>query len=314
MPTLTLTTPYFSLYEVVEGVYAAIVVPGTGAWGNAGIVDLGNQTLVFDTFGTPTAARALRQVAEEITGHPVTYALNSHRHADHVLGNIVFRDLPIVAHEVNRRLIAERTPLFLTYLREQGGDYLQALETEIATAPNEAARRDNRIQRDEIRAICNALDEIELTLPTLTFTETIRFHGSRRNAHFIHCGANHTPGDSVLWLPEDKVLLAGDIVQVRTHPSMGQGDHEHWVDSMERLAALAPHRLIPGHGEVGTGADIETMKQYLLDITHAAQNAAQESDERTLLAAETPAAYADFAYSPGWGQNLQQLTLLYKKD
>jgi cyclase len=315
MPTLITTTPYFSLYEVVEGVYAAIITPGTGAFGNAGIVELGDQTLVFDTFATPAAARALRQVAEEITGRPVTYALNSHRHADHVLGNIVFRDIPIVSHERNRSVMIEMTPPFLNYLKENGTEYLQSLEDEIATATTEAERADATWQRDEMRAICEQIDTIEIVLPTLTFTEQMTFNGSRRTAQLIHCGANHTPSDSVLWLPEDGVLLAGDIVQVQMHPSMGQGDHEQWVTTMDRLAELAPQWIIPGHGAVGTSEDITTMKQYVLDITAAAQAAATQGLSAQ-VAGKTiaPLSYAHFAFSTGWGKNLQRLMTFYIKD
>lgn len=312
MPTLTTTTPYFSLYEVIRGVYAAIINPGMGAFGNAGIVDLGDQTLIFDTFATPTAAHVLRQVAEEITGRPVTHALNSHRHADHILGNIVFRDVPIVAHERNRTLMAEMTPQLLTYLKEDGAEYLQSLEEEIANATTEMERGDATWQRDEMGAIHSQLDTIELVLPTLTFADHITFYGSERTAQFIHCGANHTPSDSVLWLPEDGVLLAGDIVQVQFHPSMGQGDHEHWIETMDRLMELAPQWVIPGHGNIGTGTDIAMMKQYVLDITAAAQSAAaQTMSAEVVIKTLAPPPYADFSFGTGWGKNLEKLITFY---
>ena len=66
------TSSRFHLERIGEGVWAAIVERGTGAWGNAGIVALGNGTLVFDTFLTPAAARDLRAAAELLTGQPVT--------------------------------------------------------------------------------------------------------------------------------------------------------------------------------------------------------------------------------------------------
>jgi cyclase len=70
---------YFQIEQVADGVHAAIVTPGTGAWGNAGIIDLGGRTVVFDTFATPRAAADLRAAAEELTGQPVTLVINSHR-------------------------------------------------------------------------------------------------------------------------------------------------------------------------------------------------------------------------------------------
>src|SRR5262249_11242802 len=100
---------YFTLEQVADGVYAAIVVPGTGAWGNAGIVDLGGATLVVDTFMTSGAAGDLRAAAEQVTGRTVDYVVNTHYHGDHVQGNQVFTDALLIATETTRRLIAERT-------------------------------------------------------------------------------------------------------------------------------------------------------------------------------------------------------------
>src|SRR5690348_9930601 len=83
------TSPYFHLERLAEGVWAAIVARGTGAWGNTGIVALGEKTLVFDTFLTPAAARDLRAAAEALSGQPVAYVVNSHYHMDHIHGNAV---------------------------------------------------------------------------------------------------------------------------------------------------------------------------------------------------------------------------------
>src|SRR5690242_20443520 len=93
------TSKYFRLEHVAEGVYAAITVPGTGAWGNAGIVDLGDATLVVDTFLTPAAARDLRSAAEALTGHRVAYVVNTHYHMDHIHGNQVFTDALVIVTE-----------------------------------------------------------------------------------------------------------------------------------------------------------------------------------------------------------------------
>jgi Metallo-beta-lactamase superfamily len=74
---------YFHLHQLEEGIYAAVVIGGTGAQGNAGIVDLGDRTLVFDTFLVPPAAEDLRDAAHSLTGRPVDWVINSHEHFDH---------------------------------------------------------------------------------------------------------------------------------------------------------------------------------------------------------------------------------------
>ena len=85
-----LKSEHFTLEQLADGVYAAIASPGGKAFSNGGIVDLGDQTLVFDTFETPAAAGDLRSAAEQLTGRPVTYVIISHCHADHWGGNHAF--------------------------------------------------------------------------------------------------------------------------------------------------------------------------------------------------------------------------------
>src|SRR6185312_4271624 len=124
-------SPYFHLELLSEGVWAAIVERGTGAWGNAGIVALGDGTLVFDTFLTPAAARDLRAAAELLTGQPVTYVVNSHYHMDHIHGNAVFDDAHIIATEKTRERIASRGAELLA-LAFGLPEYLTDLDAQIA--------------------------------------------------------------------------------------------------------------------------------------------------------------------------------------
>jgi len=81
---------HLKLKQIAEGVYAAIARREGAAHSNAGIVDLGGRTLIFDALGTPKAAKELRAVAEGLTGRPATYVVNSHVDHDHWLGNQAF--------------------------------------------------------------------------------------------------------------------------------------------------------------------------------------------------------------------------------
>jgi glyoxylase-like metal-dependent hydrolase (beta-lactamase superfamily II) len=79
---------HFQLNHVAEGAFAAISVPGTGSLGDAAIIDLGDTTLVVDTFTTIQAAEDLQAAAEHLTGIPVSYVMNTHWHSDHTCGNM----------------------------------------------------------------------------------------------------------------------------------------------------------------------------------------------------------------------------------
>lgn len=101
---------HFRIQQLADGVWAAIRVDGGAAIGNAGIVDLGDRTLVFDTFFTPQAAEDLRTAAEARTGRPVRAVINSHFHNDRMWGNQVFgSDTDIISTvETHRLIIAPR--------------------------------------------------------------------------------------------------------------------------------------------------------------------------------------------------------------
>jgi cyclase len=81
---------HFRLERLADGIYAAIHIDGGWAQSNAGIIDLGDRTLIFDTFINPEAATDLRAAAEELTGRSTVVVINSHSHNDHIWGNQIF--------------------------------------------------------------------------------------------------------------------------------------------------------------------------------------------------------------------------------
>jgi cyclase len=100
-------SPYFRLQQVAEGVYFALETPTRGAGANAGVVDLGDHLLLFDTFAMPEAAADLRAAAETISGRPVSMVINSHAHPAHTQGNNAFgAEVDIVSTHQTRQLLA----------------------------------------------------------------------------------------------------------------------------------------------------------------------------------------------------------------
>ncbi len=101
-------SPYFTLYEVNPGIFAALSKPGKGSMANAGVIDLGDSLLVFDTMTTPKAASVLKEHIEAITGKRVRYVVNSHFHGDHTFGNQVFGEATILSTELTRQWHLEK--------------------------------------------------------------------------------------------------------------------------------------------------------------------------------------------------------------
>lgn len=300
---------YFHLRELADGVYAAIVVPGTGAWGNAGIVDLGGAALVFDTFLTPGPARELRAAAETLTGSPVRYVVNSHYHMDHTFGNAAFPDALILATATTRDLIAERGGKLLDEVRASPA-VLDEFEAEMRAEPDPARRADKAQELGEWRALDAAVAEMTLRLPDITFTERLAFHGSQRRAELLSFGGGHTPSDAFLYLPAERIAFMGDLVPVCNHPSFA-GDANEWLRILERVEQLDIQTLVPGHGPTGTLADCATTRQYIAELQALAEDVALRAggSEDDAAALPIPIAYADWAAPSVFPANMR---FLYK--
>src|SRR5204862_2965304 len=168
------------LEELADGVFASIAEEGDLAVGNAGFVDLGGETLVFDTHVSLAAARELRTAAERLA--PARTVVLSHWHGDHVYGAGAF-DASIVATERTAELMRERTAYRLAELKATPVD-------DFADTPfAELARTE--------------LPALELRFPDKTFVDERDFGRARA----ITYGGGHTLSDAILWLSEERILF-----------------------------------------------------------------------------------------------------------
>ncbi len=277
---------HFTLERVADGVHAAIALPGSGAQGNAAIVDLGDRTLVFDTLLTPQAATALRAAAERLTGRPPTWVVNSHWHADHVLGNQVFApEATIVATRRTRDLmlahrLAERLP-----------GTLASREQELAGEQDPERRRSIADELAEGRLLMEALPDLRRVHPSLTFEQRLTVHGSDRRAELLTYGGGH---------PDDRVALMGDLLLVRSHPLFAHGDPWALRRALERVRELDLDRLVPGHGPVGSVDDLDLLLRYLSTVEEMAR-----SDGERALEAPVPSPFDGWAASGLFARNLR---------
>jgi cyclase len=235
-----------SIEQVSDGVFAAIAAEGGVAVGNAGFVDLGGATLVFDTHVSLTAARSLRRSAEE--HGPVSDVVLSHWHPDHVYGAAAF-DARVVATRKTAELMRERTAARLAEMKAKPPaefaetPFAELAETEIPT--------------------------LELHHPDETFDTDRLFSGPKRSARVLTYGGGHTLSDAVLWLEQERVLFAADLVVVGTHPWVGDGDIDAWPGILERMADLRPEKIVPGHGPIAGPEAIAPMLEYLEALRQA---------------------------------------------
>ena len=260
------TSAHFELQQLPEGVYAAISIAGGGARSNAGIIDLGDHTLIFDTFMTPAAAEDLRVAAERLTGRPATYVINSHAHSDHWCGNQVFAShAPIISTHQTRDMM----PMAIDYLRELKEDpsELEAeLQREQELLKTETDAQQRKVLQDSIdkwRYVLDSLPTLDFRLPDQTFEGQLIFHGTGRRAELFTEGKGHTDSDAYLVLPEERILFMGDLGFFQSQPFMGFCDPEAWIAQLERLQRSDIETFVPGHGPLGTKADLALQGEYI---------------------------------------------------
>lgn len=260
---------HFRLEQITDGVYAAIHVDGGSAICNAGIVNLGKRTLVFDTGLTPQAASDLCAAAVVLTGRTPYYVLNSHYHNDHIRGNQVFNKAVIVSTTRTRELIATQGQTELEADRKNAPEHLATMET-FAQSEDPEKRKVAALFLSYWQGILASLPEIRLHLPDLTFNDRLTFHGTERTAQLLAIGGGHTESDCVLFLPQEDVVFCGDLLFVRCHPYLGDGDPDTWLSTLDRLENLAATVYVPGHGPVGKREDLEKMRLYIRTLTQQA--------------------------------------------
>lgn len=266
--------PPFTIHEVTGGVWAAVAPRLEGpAVSNAAIVDLGDTTLVVDTFMTVRAADELQAEAQRLTGRAPSLVVNSHWHSDHVRGNQTFASVPIVGTERMRELIIEDSPKTQAEF-EQRAFALQETAGQLA---KKASTANQHSQAEGTMALAEALlaeaDSYRLTLPDVLIGDRLDLTGVRR-ATVLNYGRAHTESDLFVHLPDDGIIIAGDLVWTEMHPKTSDGFPADWAGVLDRIGELQTDQVVAGHGQPGTAADIAAMADYvgqLVDMVAAAQ-------------------------------------------
>ena len=264
----------FEIKKLADGVYAAIHKPGGRAICNAGIVDLGNTTLVFDPFISPYAAEELKRVIAEMGLGPVKYVVNSHYHDDHIRGNQVFKDASIYSTRVTRDLIEKTEP-------EEFEDETQNLPGVIAKSDSALAAVpvNDTMQKIQLefwnnyyKTILESHKILQTVLPDkiVNVKETIK--GSKQSVELIDMGMGHTLSDLILYIPGSKIIFTGDLLFINNHPWIADANIDSLKNCLNKIKAMNPFILVPGHGPVGNKNDIAVLLNYLENINLVAED------------------------------------------
>ena len=194
---------------------------------NTGIIIGDDAVLVLDTQATPVMAQDVIRRIREVTTKPIKYVLLTHYHAVRVLGASAYGAEHIIASEDTRDLIVER------------GEQDKA--SEIGRFP--------RLFRN-VESV-----PAGLTWPTLTFNGKMTLWLGSLEVQLLQLGRGHTKGDTVAWLPQQKILFSGDLVEFDATPYAGDAYFRDWPQTLDNIAALQPQQLVPGRGAALTTPD-----------------------------------------------------------
>ena len=225
--------------EVSAGVYAYIQLDGSWGLNNAGFLTAAGGVTVIDTCFTERRTRALVDAIGTVTSAPLRTLVNTHHHGDHTHGNHLLPGATIIGHERCREeMIAAghlATGLF------PGVDW----------------------------------GHLEVAPPFVTFGERLNVYADDLRVELVFVGPAHTTNDVIAWLPERRVLFAGDLVFNGGTPFVAMGSVAGSLLALDRLAELDPDVIVPGHGPVCGAETIATQGAYLRMVQETARRGFQ---------------------------------------
>ncbi|KOY58439.1 MBL fold metallo-hydrolase [Streptomyces sp. XY332] len=276
---MTAEEPY--LVQPASGVYAYVQPDGGWCLNNAGFVSDGGRTLLIDTAATERRALALREAVVS-AGVPLPRTVvNTHHHGDHTYGNGVFAPGALVLAHDN-------------------------------------ARTEQLAAGHQLEMIWPATDfgAIEITPPDLTYNDRTTLHLGGTEAQVIHPGVAHTTGDSIVFLPRQRIVFTGDLVFAEGTPFLAMGSLAGSLRALELLRSLGAETVVPGHGPLTDPSAYEATERYLQYVAELAREGrakgltplevAREADlgefgawrESERLVANLHRAYAELAGEP----------------
>src|SRR6185295_5309446 len=283
LPILGSAQSQLEVVKVADGVYAALRKEPPGLTTNANSVFIINEedVVVVDTTLTPGSARELLAALRKLTSKPVKYVVNTHWHDDHIMGNQVFRDAfpdaQFIAH-ANTRDYLPATGLTnrKQAMSEQGyPGFIAALKNRLAK--NESVfggpmdEEERATYQSDIKIAEAYLAEnpgVEIVLPTITFNDRITLHAGKRIIDIRYLGRGHTSGDIVVHLPNERIVVAGDLVMSPV-PYVGspQSHPGDWSKALDKIIELHPRQIVPGHGPVlQDNSQLKTMSRLFATI------------------------------------------------
>ena len=252
----------FKTVEVGPGIVAFVSPETNGPIPSGNVVAVVGEdaVLVVDSGRFPTLARRIVAEIRRKTDKPVRYLVHTHWHLDHIVGDAVFREafpgVAFVATSFTRRKMVEKQVPYLKDIVKTDEGYIQYLEERVASGKRrdgspmpEEVRGYLRSQIADIRLEIGELAGVTVVEPDVTFERELRVHLGKREVRVAFLGKGNTEGDTVVIVPDARVVVTGDLL-VSPVP-YGYGAHPGaWIETLKALTAIEAAAIVPGHGDV----------------------------------------------------------------
>jgi len=257
---------HFRIECLADGVFAVIASEQGYADCNAGVIDVGDRTIVFDTFISPEAARDLLKAAEQLTSNRIAYVVNSHEHNDHIRGNQVFgSDVDVLSTALTCEAIARNEPEEIKWEKETIPKAIADAQAKLDVEKDPRRRRELAVVISYMQGTIKSHHELKTRLPNITFEQGLAIRGTKRTVELLPF-AGHTASDVVLYLPKEKIAFMGDLLFVDIHPYLASGSPEKWKQSLDKVEGLGIKIAVPGHGSVGRSESLSLILRYIQSL------------------------------------------------
>jgi glyoxylase-like metal-dependent hydrolase (beta-lactamase superfamily II) len=304
--------------KIAEGVYYATAT-GAMVTGSNNVAIIGNRdVLVVDTGTTPAAARAFIEDLKVVTSKPVRYVVNTHFHYDHTDGNQAYAGrADIIAHDYVKQAIEKLDVLhrepYQTSQLVNVPRRIEDLKKQIAGAKDAAAKQTLQQQLKVAQDGWDELKEIKPTPPTVTYSTRKVLDLGGRDVQLLFLGRGHTNGDTVVFLPTEKIVATGDLMESQI-AYMGDAQFGEWVTTLDALKRLDFDTDLPGHGMPFRGKELITAFQgYLRDLMKQGADLRKQgvSAESAAQRVDLTAYRRSFPQIQGRGADLRGVRRLY---
>jgi cyclase len=274
----SVTTKQRTVVKLAEGVYTIRHpdAPDTFPQGNTTVVVGDNAVLVVDSCYMPSSAREDIAQIRQWTTKPVRYLVNTHWHYDHTMGNGVYAEafpqLNIIAQVETRNQMKGYNPGWFARFPARADRFRKMLDSGKNNDGKPLTDIDKRDLATAITGVAAVQQEFKFLvdrIPDTTFQDELDVDLGSRKVQIRHLGRGNTAGDAIIYLPVEKILVAGDLLD-HPVPYLGGGFPFEEVATLERMAQLDAQTIVPGHG------DVLHDKRYLMRVIEFIRTVTEE--------------------------------------